>query len=220
MQRRRAPATPRELRSLYDRARPEIELRLSEFQRLWSHATEEELFAELSFCLLTPQSKAKACWSAVCGLRDSGLLARPEPRRISSGISGVRFHNNKGRYIAEARGLLSWKGRLGIRGAIESLGSPAEARDWLASNVKGMGLKEASHFLRNIGLGNSLAILDRHVLRNMAALGYIPSVPKALTRKRYLELERAFMKMARDLRIPPAHLDMLLWYREAGEIFK
>ena len=63
------------------------------------------------------------------------------------------------------------------------------ARDWLVNEVKGYGFKEASHFLRNIGLGEDLAILDRHILKNLARVGVIDEVPSSMTEKNYKEIE-------------------------------
>ena len=95
-----------------------------------------------------------------------------------------------------------------------------EAREWFVDNVKGIGLKEASHFLRNIGLGEDLAILDRHILKNLALLGVIEEVPASLSRRLYLEIEDRMRKFAENIKIPMSHLDLLLWYMETNEIFK
>jgi len=86
--------------------------------------------------------------------------------------------------------------------------------------VKGLGYKEASHFLRNIGLGEEFAILDRHILRNLKDLQVIPEIPATLTRKRYLEIEEKVRRLAKDIGIPMGHLDLLLWSKETGHIFK
>ena len=87
-------------------------------------------------------------------------------------------------------------------------------------NVKGMGMKEASHFLRNIGFGGELAILDRHILKNLVAVGVIPEIPKSLSPKKYLAIESAMLEFSRSMGIPMDHLDIVLWYKEAGAIFK
>ena len=87
-------------------------------------------------------------------------------------------------------------------------------------NIKGMGHKEASHFLRNIGLGESLAILDRHILKNLALLGVIKEPPSTLSRRLYLETEKNMKRFSKQAMIPMGHLDLLLWYKEAGEVFK
>ena len=84
----------------------------------------------------------------------------------------------------------------------------------------GLGYKEASHFLRNIGLGEEFAILDRHILRNLARLKVIPEVPVSITKKRYLEIEEKLRRFAADIGIPVAELDLLFWSKETGWIFK
>jgi N-glycosylase/DNA lyase len=93
-------------------------------------------------------------------------------------------------------------------------------REWLAETVRGMGYKEASHFLRNIGQGSEIAILDRHILRNLIRLGIIEGIPEGLVRKQYLQIEDRMRILARKIGIPLHHLDLVLWYRETGEIFK
>ena len=87
-------------------------------------------------------------------------------------------------------------------------------------NIKGLGYKEASHFLRNIGRGEDLAILDRHILKNLALLGVIDEVPSSPTKRLYLEIEEKMAAFSRQTNIPMGHLDLLLWYKEAGEVFK
>jgi N-glycosylase/DNA lyase len=68
-------------------------------------------------------------------------------------------------------------------------------RDWFVRNVKGLGWKEASHFLRNIGY-RDLAILDRHILKNLRRHRIIRSLPKSLTPARYQSIERKFRRFA------------------------
>lgn len=87
-------------------------------------------------------------------------------------------------------------------------------------NVKGMGYKEASHFLRNIGLADDLAILDRHILKNLKIFGIIEEIPKSLSKKKYLEIEEKMRNLANEVNIPLSHLDLLFWSKETGEIFK
>ena len=87
-------------------------------------------------------------------------------------------------------------------------------------NLTGLGYKEAGHFLRNIGFGEKIAILDRHILRNLHALGVIDELPESISNKRYLEIEKKMAEFAGRIHIPLDHLDLLLWYKETGEIFK
>jgi N-glycosylase/DNA lyase len=98
--------------------------------------------------------------------------------------------------------------------------SALDLREWLVKNVLGLGYKEASHFLRNIGKNDGLAILDRHILRNLNRLGVIDSIPKSISKKHYLEIERCFSKFSLDLGIALDELDLVFWSMETGEIRK
>ena len=93
-------------------------------------------------------------------------------------------------------------------------------REFLVNNVKGFGMKEASHFMRNIGLGKDLAILDRHILKNLKLYGVVDEIPNSLTQKKYLNIEAKFREFSEKIQIPMDELDLLFWSEETGEIFK
>jgi len=207
----------RELMEQYRPLREEIEARLGEFRQIWQTASDEELFLELVFCLLTPQSRAKTCWNAVQRLNRKGVLNQGQPCQIQEELVGVRFNQRKAEYVCLARSMFS---RRSLRCVMQAFDSPFAAREWLVQNIKGLGYKEASHFLRNIGRGEDLAILDRHILKNLALLGVIEEVPSSPTKRAYLEIEARMTDFSRRSGIPMGHLDLLLWYKEAGEIFK
>ena len=209
-----------EILEIWKERKDEIERRLNEFKFLWKNASEEELFAELAFCLLTPQSKATVCWRAIEELRDSGILFFGSPEDIVDFLNGVRFKYTKAKNIVAARNFFSKNSKINIRGKLSNFSSPIEMRKFLVKNVRGMGYKEASHFLRNVGFGENLAILDRHILKNLVSLGVIDAIPKTLTRKKYLKIEEKMREFTKEIGIPIAHLDLALWFKEAGLIFK
>ena len=207
------------LTTSYEKKKEVIRARLKEFEKAngWS---EERLFAELSFCICTPQSKAKTCWKAISTLMNNGALYFGDEKQIRQSLTGVRFSENKARYIIEARNFFRKDNKLQINGRIRSFKSDKILREWLVKNVKGFGMKEASHFIRNIGLGKNLAILDRHILKNLESLGIINENPKNLQRNRYYEIENSMSNFARRIEIPLDHLDLLLWCKETGRILK
>jgi N-glycosylase/DNA lyase len=209
--------TVEELMQHYNPVKPQIEARLMDFRRIWETASDEELFLELAFCLLTPQSKAKTCWKAVERLSEKCMINSSNPAQISRELGGVRFHQRKGEYICLARNMFCARS---LRATLAGFSDPAATREWLVQNIKGLGYKEASHFLRNIGLGENLAILDRHILKNLVLLGVINEVPPSLTKRIYQEIERKMTAFSQEAKIPMGHLDLLLWYKEAGEVFK
>ena len=211
---------PREIKELYEMRKSDIERRLKEFKELFENSNDDRIFAELIFCLLTPQSKAKICWKAVENLMEKDLLIHGSYEQVLRELKGVRFKKNKAKYIIEARKTFTRENEIRIKSVISSFSDSKKAREWLVKNVKGMGYKEASHFLRNIGFGEDLAILDRHILKNLRLLGVIEDIPKTLTKKRYMEIENKMREFSRDIGIPLSHLDLLFWSKEKGEIFK
>ena len=209
-----------ELKEFYKEKEGIISRRVAEFRRLWKSGDEVDYLKELIFCILTPQSKAKICWQKVLELFEEKLIFGGSVEDIASVLTGVRFRLNKARYIILAREKFIADGKIILREKIKQFGRPLQAREWLVKNIKGMGYKEASHFLRNIGFGENLAILDRHILKNLKHFGLISEIPKSLTRKRYIGIEKKFLSFARIINIPPSHLDLLLWCKETGEVFK
>ncbi|MCJ7816461.1 MAG: N-glycosylase/DNA lyase [Candidatus Aenigmarchaeota archaeon] len=209
-----------ELKKSYASRKMQIRQRLLDFQGVWNEP-DERIFSELAFCFCTPQSKAKSCWLAVSLLQDSGLLYTGSHDDIKRTLhKKVRFHNNKSGYILQARNLFMDSGKLSIKKGLLEKGTPYEMREWLVSNMKGIGYKEASHFLRNIGLGKDIAILDRHILKNLKKHGAIREVPKTLTPKKYREIENQMRDFSRKVRIPMEEMDLLFWSEETGEVFK
>ena len=208
------------LKKDYKKMRGRIRERLLEFSLMWKES-DEKIFEEMAFCFCTPQSNAKSCFSAVDYLARSGQLLKGDDVAISRVLKGkVRFHNNKTRYIIEARSkFMDNLGRLKIKERLHHH-DPIVLREWLVKNIKGLGYKEAGHFLRNIGMGDNVAILDRHILKNMVRYGVIKEFPKTLTKKNYLELEGKFKEFSKEIGIPMAELDLLFWAQETGEIFK
>jgi N-glycosylase/DNA lyase len=206
------------LKAQYRMRKQAIVERLGEFREI-GNAGDAEIFGELCFCILTPQSKALVCDEIIRKLAATRLLFDGTVGQIRPHVKKARFYRNKTGYIIAARENLSRTGTIRIKDEIDRT-SPAVAREWLVENIKGIGYKEASHFLRNIGRGEDLAILDIHILRRLEKLGIIAQIPRSLTKKRYLEIEEKLAAFARQSRIPMAHLDLLFWSTATGRIFK
>lgn len=202
----------------YRSKKDEIEKRLREFKGVFNQS-DERVFAELAFCLCTPQSKATVCWNVITSLMKNNLLYTGTAEQIRPFLNAVRFGEKKSKYIVTARELFSENGRMKIKEKIKSFDDVFKMRDWLIENVKGLGMKESSHFLRNIGFGQNLAILDRHILKNLNGLGLINEV-KTLSDKKYLEIENKMRKFAKEIGISLDELDLLFWSEETGQIFK
>lgn len=210
-----------EVEKKYLEIREEIEKRLKEFKLVWDKGNNIDIHVEMSFCILTPQSKAVNAWQAITTLRDNGLLFNGSAEEIVEYLNIVRFKNNKAKYLVELREkMTNSAGEIITKDFFSSFEEISKAREWIVRNVKGMAYKEASHFLRNVGFGKEIAILDRHILKNLVRLEVIDEVPKSITPKLYLEIERKMKDYCKFVNISMDSLDLLLWYLEAGEIFK
>lgn len=197
-----------------------IKSRLAEFKKLFQEGSEEDIFSELVFCILTPQSKAQSCWFCVQALNRKNLMFEGSWKNIVKELNRARFKNKKAQYIILAREKFLKNGKFNIKARIAEFKNAQEAREWLVKNIKGIGYKEASHFLRNIGFGEDIAILDRHILRNLKELGVIDEIPSSIQKKKYMEIEGKMKDFSRSVNIPITHLDLLFWFKETGDIFK
>ena len=177
----------------------------------------ESYFYELVYCFMTPQSSAVNSLKAQHALASHDFENRdidPEPLLHQSDYY-IRFHKTKARLLVEMK-----RNYEEILRQVTGGNSAEEKREWLVKNVKGLGYKEATHFLRNIGRNDGLAILDRHILRNLKRHGVIRSLPASLTKKRYLRIEKKFREFAAAIGVPVDELDLVFWSKEAGEILK
>jgi N-glycosylase/DNA lyase len=212
--------TRNNIKKTYGSKKREILDRLKEFKKLWLKGRDEEIFEELAFCILTPQSKAKVCCEAIERLKEQELLFRGSNKEIKERIKDVRFKNKKSDYLVKARSFFLENGSVCIKSTLSQFKDTHACREWLVKNIKGLGYKEASHFLRNIGFGEKVAILDRHILRNLKDLKIIEEIPESLSKAKYLSIEEKMAAFSKEIHIPLSHLDLILWYKETGEILK
>jgi len=185
----------------------------SRMKEFGAKRSDDELFSEMCFCILT------ANYNAEGGLRIQkemeGEFCTLSQRQLAKRLKGLghRFPNARAKYIAESQRHVESLGKL-----LKSFANEAEAREWMAENVKGLGYKEASHFLRNVGF-KDLAIIDFHIIDLLVRHGIIDE-PKTLTKAKYLEIEGVLRTIGKELGLSLAELDMYLWYLETGSILK
>ncbi len=199
----------KDLKELLDRleeirevAKPLVEDRWREFEKLRKEGTEEELFSELCFCVLT------ANWSAQGGIKAQKFINNGFVHLTKEELSqklrevGHRYPEARAEYIISNRWIIN---------RLNDLLKEDNPREFIVMNVKGLGWKESSHFLRNVAYTN-YAILDKHVLRIMHQYGLIDEIPKGWTKKRYLDYEERLRKVANDFGEHLGKFDLYLWY--------
>ncbi|HEX8180626.1 MAG TPA: hypothetical protein VF525_13845 [Pyrinomonadaceae bacterium] len=220
MRREQQPVTVERMRAAHRARRAQIRARLAEFDSVRREATDARLWEELVFCIFTAGASARMGLRSIEAVRP--LLAAGAHADLANALTGVhRYPHSRSGYIVATREHLLADCDLRLRARLDAFADPLERRDWLARTrgIKGLGYKEASHFLRNIGY-RGYAILDKHILRSLAELGVVPSPEPPTTRARYLTTEDALRRFARKARIDFDELDLVLWSMKTGEILK
>jgi N-glycosylase/DNA lyase len=209
-----------ELKRDYRKKKPAITARLSEFKALYEKG-DQAIFEELCYCILTAGSSAKMGMRTVEALKD--ILHTGDEKQLQQRAKAhrVRFWRIRPAYIFQTREYLKDACGMKLCRLIESFECRHLRRDFFAKNksIKGLGYKEASHFLRNIGFPG-YAILDKHILNSLREMGVISKRMRPTTRAGYLAIEQRLERFAEELGIDMDHLDLLLWSRKTGEILK
>lgn len=222
MQRNQEPVTVERVIATHRARRKEIRKRLSEFEEVWRHGSDARLWEELAFCIFTAGASARMGFSSVEAVRPLLLDGEPEAMTLALRAAGAhRFPVARPKYIVATRNYFRDDFGMALRKKLRSFSDPVERRDWLAQErqIKGLGYKEASHFLRNIGVKGH-AILDKHVMRCLAEVGVCETSKPPATRTRYLEVEQQLLGFAKEIRINCDELDLVLWSMKTGEVLK
>ena len=220
MPRETQPVTVEKIRAAHRARRREIRARLAEFQSVWREATDARIWEEMVYCIFTAGASARMGLRSVEAVRP--LLGRGAHGELAGALTGVhRYPRARSGYIVETRAFLKGDCRMRLRERLEGFRDPIERRDWLARErgIKGLGYKESSHFLRNVGF-SGYAILDKHILRCLSEIGIVDSPQPPATRTKYLAAEEKLRRFARDVKIDFDELDLVLWSMKTGEILK
>ena len=191
-----------------------IDSKMQNFENLGKKSS-QEIFKELCFCLLTANFSAQGGIKIQNAIGDGFLtLAKIDLAKKLSEL-GHRFPNARAKYIFEAR-----IHRDDLKKTLDNFEDDLKKRGWVVKNIKGIGMKEASHFLRNIGYKN-LAIIDFHIVDLLVKNNLIePPKSRSLTPKKYIEIENLLKQIAQKTNLSLGELDLYLWYEETGKILK
>lgn len=196
------------------KVREKVNKRIKEFKELQKKGN-NAWFDELCFCILTANSSADMGIKIQEYMKPRNGFQEFTEGEIKKVLKdkGYRFYNRRAEYIK-----LAQEHKDDLKDILTSLEDSFGKREWVVNNIKGIGYKEGSHFLRNVGYLD-LGILDRHILRCMENNGFI-EIPKTLTSKRYLDIEDKFKEFSEEVNLMPGELDLYLWYLETGEVKK
>jgi N-glycosylase/DNA lyase len=184
--------------------KPLVDQRLQEFSKIPRDF--DDLFRELAFCILTAGASAELGIKTINHLGDTIFYGNEQ--EIQKKLKEVyRFHTIRAGYLFNARQAFK---ELDI--------NRPDIRNQIVQNIKGIGMKEASHFLRNIGF-KDYAIVDFHIVDILVSHGLIEK-PKTITLRKYLEIEGVLRQLAQKTNLSLAELDLYLWYKETGKVLK
>lgn len=188
-----------------------IDQRIKEFKNI-NKKDNDELFKEICFCILTANYNAEKTIKIQNEIGQCFLTDSQEELSKKLQEYGHRFPNNRAKYIVESK---KCKDQLG---KIVQHHDKKAIREWIVSNIKGLGYKETSHFLRNIGF-DDYAIIDFHII-DVLVNHKVINKPKSMSKKKYLEIEETLRKIAKKTNLTLAELDFYLWYMETGKVLK
>ena len=188
-----------------------IGTRIQEFKNI-DKKSNDEIFKELCFCLLTANYNAEKSIKIQNNIGECFLTDSKEELSEKLKKYGHRFPNARAGYIHESK---KCKDKLS---EILTFHDKKALREWMVKNVRGLGYKETSHLLRNLGF-DDYAIIDFHIIDILVENNIIQR-PKTLTKNKYLEIENILRKIAQKTNLTLAELDLYLWYMETGKILK
>jgi len=168
------------------------------------YKSDEEIFYDACFCILAPQAKFANNLAIVNDLKERDFFKCDVPiEELAWLCKRSRFYNVKAKRLRIMKA--NFPDMLEIVKDTDL--STEEKRCWLVHNVKGFGMKAASHFLRNLG-EDDLAILDTHVFKFLKC-----EPPK--NRAEYYDLEEKLRKIAKKHEINMTNLDLIIWQHYA-----
>jgi N-glycosylase/DNA lyase len=214
------PLTIEKIKQAYAERGDKIRARLAEFDLVWQQESDERIWEEMVYCFFTAGCSARMGLRSIEAVRP--LLLRGTHEELMNALVGFhRYPRARAGYVVASREFLTEHCAFELRKKLRSFDASLERRDWLVreKGIKGLGYKEASHFLRNIGL-KGYAILDKHILRSLAELKIIDDPKPPNTRRAYLTIEEKLKNLALLSEIDFDELDLVLWSMKTGEILK
>ena len=195
--------------------------------------TEEHMWQEVCFCILSANVSydlVKSCISVLknCGALDVKQLTKDrnalkklqnilnssifEPKKKDGTLRKYRYPKIRAEQIVKAAHFIYVENK-SIKQILSTFQSDVEARNYFAMNIPGLGIKEASHFLRNISHSESLAILDIHMLEFLRQRTLIQfKKGQTLTKKIYLKIETVLKNYVMFHRLNLAVFDLAVWH--------
>ena len=198
----------------YKNVEGEAKNKLNSFEKN-KELSHRELLEEMAFCLFAANSSAKMGIKA-CELIREHLDSDLETLR-GKVHKKVRFYNKRIEYYHYNREYIE-SNHEDFEKFLKKFESPLGLRAYINSNLKGFGMKESSHLLRNLGY-RGFAIIDKHVL-SVTDEVFGVKLEKPRNEKEYLLAESRLKEIALAHGFDFDVLDLAMWSYRTGEIIK
>jgi len=177
-----------------------------------------EVWSSLLFCILSSQVRTSTAERAVAGVlggvpffeenvSSTDVYATVRKILVQSDIR-YRFPEVRSRQIAQ-----SWFAFAQVKECfyeyLDSFPTQRDARFAVSASFPGLGLKQASMFLRDIGYADRLCVIDTHILWYYSRV--CSPVKGVITTKRYLEVEEDLLETSDAFGVTPNLFDSAVW---------
>ena len=198
----------------------------------WDCLPEEELWRELVACILGSRVSYNITHAAIERLAKATLFSKEKrsshfqeyEEALMQNLSSILdsdenkqsplhypFPRLRAKQIRTTAEVIYGKNR-SLRCLLNNVDNVYHARQRLVAEVSGIGPKQASLFLRNIGYTDELAVLDTHILTYLSWIGLIPTSVKSIpTLKKYEEIENEFIGLAYSNGFQTYYFDLAVW---------
>ncbi len=198
----------------------------------WDKYSEDQLWFELVSCILGSRVRYDTAKECTKHIQNIGLLNTTElvinpnifkmylVEELSKSIyppfksgkgSKYPYYNSKSEYIVKTCVEIYNNNSTTIKQTLRLSQEGNEAREILVNLCAGIGPKQASLFLRNIGYCDNLAILDSHVIQYMDILGLRHKKSSINSMNQYHKYENILLTYANSLNRKMATLDVAIW---------
>ncbi|MCK5602274.1 hypothetical protein KAR91_10405 [Candidatus Pacearchaeota archaeon] len=199
----------------------------------WRKMREQDIWTELIACILGSQVSYEHAKSALAHLKEMGLLNAKEivinpliyeksisqelskplyrPKRANGLGRKYRYPIIRARHICQTT-LSVYNSGNSLKLMLHRARDEKSVRNTIMKYCKGIGPKQASLFLRNIGFGTNLAIIDTHIFNFMKHKNLITeSIDNIKSKYDYFNIEKDFIQYAESKNVSPGNLDLAIW---------
>lgn len=191
----------------------------------WRSNTECVLLKELALCILSSSIKYEVALLYTVKLDKANCFTKAinneldeehilnclkKPITINGRSVHYRFPKSKSSQLSKTINSIYKKGNT-IKRLLSKTDSSIEARDMFVSICSGIGYKQASMFLRNIGFGYDLAIIDTHIIDYLKLVNVIPLYMTLKNQSVYSKIESLYSEYAHSKQFDIKKLDVAIW---------